>query len=41
LLYLVREYNLTIIILLRPNLEGFVYKNWKEGEGGGMEGRRQ
>jgi len=27
--------------MLRPNLEGFVYKNWKEGEGGGTEGRIQ
>jgi len=28
-------------ILLRPNLEGLIYENWREGEGGGMEGRRQ
>jgi len=27
--------------VLRPNLEDFVYKNWKEGEGGGTEGRTQ
>jgi len=27
--------------LLCPNLEGFVYKSWKEGEGGGTEGRTQ
>jgi len=28
-------------IVLRPNPEGFVCMNWKEREGGGMEGRIQ
>jgi len=27
--------------MLRPNLEGFISENWKEGEGRGMEGRKQ
>jgi len=36
----VRE-NLSPGLLLRPNLEGFVYTSWKEREGGGMEGRKQ
>jgi len=27
--------------VLRPNLEGFVYKNGKGREGGGMEGCKQ
>jgi len=27
--------------VLRPNPEGFVRINWKEREGGGMEGRIQ
>jgi len=32
---------ITIMLLLRPNPEGFVFMSRKEREGGGMEGRKQ